>query len=358
MTFFNLIKELAILNEKRDPSIVTINLETIQNHLDSLTKPPGSLARLEELAAKLCLCQQTLQPQTRPRQIVLFAADHGVIAEGVTAWPSEVTELMIHNILSGGAASSVLAKASHTALKLVDVGSAGRPGQQGDSYRCVKVAEGTANLAQQPAMTKPQFEEAYAIGQQEAEQAVQNGAKLLASGEMGIGNTTAATCLTALLCGCDVAAVTGRGAGADDAMLQRKIAVITAAVERVKSRSKGDLVQDIAAVCGFEIASMAGFYSRAAELKTLVVIDGFISTAAALIAERLVQGSRDFMIASHVSAEQGHRYLLEELQLKPMLEWSMRLGEGTGSLLVMPLLDAAAEITKNMATFESAGIQS
>ncbi|PIE22695.1 MAG: nicotinate-nucleotide--dimethylbenzimidazole phosphoribosyltransferase [Planctomycetota bacterium] len=337
--------------------IVKITLEDIQKHLDSLTKPIGSLARLEEIAAQLCLCQQTLQPQTRPRNMVLFAADHGVVAEGVSAWPSEVTELMIQNILGGGAASSVLARNNGTALRLVDVGSLGQPRVESESYRCAKLAAGTANLAKQPAMTKAQFEEAYAVGQQEAEDAVQGGARILASGEMGIGNTTAATCLTALLCGCDVASITGRGAGADDAVLHKKIAVIRKAVERVQRSSRGDLVEDIAALCGFEIAAMAGFYSRAAELTTIVVIDGFIATAAALIAERLAKGSREYMIASHSSAEQGHRHLLNELQLRPLLEWSMRLGEGSGALLVMPMLDAAAEITKIMATFESLGIE-
>jgi nicotinate-nucleotide--dimethylbenzimidazole phosphoribosyltransferase len=335
--------------------MLTIN--EIYNHLNNLTKPPESLGRLEELAAKLCLCQQTLKPQTRPRQIVLFAADHGVVEEGVSAWPAEVTELMIDNILSGGAASSVLAKTTQTQLKLVDVGSLCQNKKDSKFYRCVQIAKGTANLAKVPAMTKEQFEKAVQIGKEEAENAVKNRAKILAAGEMGIGNTTAASCLSVLLCDVPVENVIGPGAGADDKILSRKIQVVCSAIKRIRTQSNGNLAEDIASVCGFEIAAMAGFYIKAAELKTVMVIDGFISTAAALIAEVLFKGSRDYMIASHCSAEPGHKVLLKKLQLKPLLDWSMRLGEGTGALLVMPLLDSAADVMAKMATFESAGIK-
>lgn len=334
-----------------------LTISEIRNHLDNLTKPQGSLGQLEELAAKLCLCQQTLKPQTKPRQIILFAADHGVVKEGISAWPAEVTELMIDNILDGGAASSVLAQTTQTELKIVDIGSLSQNKKNCKFFRCAQVAKGTANLAKVSAMTKEQFEKAMRIGKEEAEEAVNNGAKILAAGEMGIGNTTAASCLSAILSDEPVENVTGPGAGADDKILSQKTRIISDAVARVKKNSNGNIVENIASVCGFEIAAMAGFYIKAAELKTVMVIDGFISTAAALIAEVLFKGSRDYMIASHCSAEPGHKVLLKKLQLKPLLDWSMRLGEGTGALLVMPLLDGAADIVTKMATFESAGIK-
>ena len=334
-----------------------LTISEIRNHLDNLTKPQGSLGQLEELAAKLCFCQQTLKPQTKPRQIILFAADHGVVKEGISAWPAEVTELMIDNILKGGAASSVLAQTTQTELKIVDIGSLSQNKKSSKFYRCTQIAKGTANLAKAPAITKEQFEKAMQIGKEEAEEAVNNRAKILATGEMGIGNTTAASCLSAILCDVPVENVTGPGAGADDKILSQKIRIISDAVARVKKHNSGNIVEDIASVCGFEIAAMAGFYIKAAELKTVIVIDGFISTVAALIAEVLFKGSRDYMIASHCSAEPGHKVLLKKLQLKPLLNWSMRLGEGTGALLVMPLLDGAADIVTKMATFESAGIK-
>ncbi len=334
-----------------------MNISIILDHLNGLTKPPGSLGRLEELAAKLCLCQKTLKPQTKPRHIIIFAADHGVTKEGISAWPAEVTELMIKNIVSGGAASSVLANTTNTALDVVDVGSFGQPIDKGNNYKNARIANGTANLAKEPAMTRKQFEQVLQIGSEEAECAINNGAQVVAAGEMGIGNTTASSCLSTLLCDVPVESITGPGAGADDRIISRKIQIVSDAVEKVRSQSVGDNIEDIASVCGFEIAAMAGFYMTAAKLKTIMVIDGFISTAAALIAEVLSNGTRNYMIASHCSAEPGHKILLEKLQLQPLLDWSMRLGEGTGALLVMPLLDAAADIVSKMATFESAGIK-
>ncbi|MEA1926661.1 MAG: nicotinate-nucleotide--dimethylbenzimidazole phosphoribosyltransferase [Candidatus Auribacterota bacterium] len=329
----------------------------IQEYLDNLTKPPGSLGRLEELAVRLCEIQQTLKLRTSPRLLVVFAADHGVIEEHVTAWPSKVTELMIDNIIAGGAASSVLSDLTDTQLRLVDVGSFAGPRKENMTYRFARIAPGTANLARGPAMTTHQFKQAMAVGAEEISRAVASGVAVVTAGEMGIGNSTPAACLAGLLCDLPAEQVTGRGAGADDAILNQKTSIISEVLERNKSLIKSDILSVIASVSGFEIAAMAGFYIAAAEENLTIVLDGFIATAAALVAETLSPGIRNNMIASHCSAEQGHIKILEKLGLNPLVDWSMRLGEGTGALLVMSMLDAAAAIISKMATFQSAGIK-
>ena len=327
--------------------------DAVRAHLDNLTKPPGSLGRLEDLAARLALIQQTLRPATEPRKLVLFAADHGVVAEGVTAWPLSVTTLMVANMLAGGAASCVLARQTRTAMTVVDVGTAGESGEPRPDYRVEKAGRGTHNLYREAAMTVAEFEQAVAIGRA---QAAGNYAAV-AAGEMGIGNTTAAACLTALLTGADTDDCVGRGAGADDAILERKRHVIRVATTRARAVFAASPVAGIAEVCGFEIAAMAGFYLQAAEDRRTVVLDGSIAAAAALIAERLRPGTVNSMIAAHRSAEPGHTVALNALGLTPLLDgWGMRLGEGTGALLAMPLLDAAAAILTEMATFQKAGI--
>lgn len=329
----------------------------IQKHLDNLTKPPGSLGRLEELAARLCEIQQTLQPQTYPRLLVLFAADHGVVEERVTIWPSEVTELMIDNILAGGAASSVLARQTGTRLRLVDVGSLAGPRTETEAYRFAQVNKGTANLAVEPAMTIEQFERAMAVGEEEITRVQSSGLSVVAAGEMGIGNSTAAACLAGLLCELSAKQVVGCGAGADAVTIDRKKAVVSAALERISRLNKLDITAKISSVSGFEIAAMAGFYIAAAKAHLTIVLDGFITTAAALVAETLHPDTVKYMIASHCSAEPGHIRMLEKLELRPLVDWSMRLGEGSGALLAMPMLDAAAAIVSEMATFQSTGIK-
>lgn len=327
--------------------------EAIRAHLDNLTKPPGSLGRLEDLAARLALIQQTLSPVTEPRSIVLFAADHGVVAEGVTAWPSSVTTLMVANMLAGGAASCVLARQTRTAMTIVDVGTAGEPESPRPGYVVAKVGRGTQNLYREAAMTVAEFEQAVAIGRAQAA----GDFAVVAAGEMGIGNTTAAACLTALLTGTDPDDCVGRGAGADDAILQRKRHVVRVATERARGVSKGSPVAGIAEVCGYEIAAMAGFYMQAAEDGRTIVLDGSIAAAAAMVAQYLRPGTVEAMVAAHRSAEPGHTVALDALGLTPVLDgWEMRLGEGTGALLLMPLLDAAAAILTQMATFQNAGI--
>ena len=328
-----------------------------RRHLDRLAKPPGSLGRLEDLAARLGAIQGTLMPRTRPRRLVLFAADHGVAVEGVTMWPSAVTGVMIGSILRGGAACSVLAASFDVDLKLVDVGVQADPHPERPGYRVARVGPGTANLAHGPAMTRAEFDQALAIGREEAHKASADGMAVVAAGELGIGNTTAASCLAVVLGGVPLDQAVGRGAGADDATLDRKRQVVARATERVLTLFKADPIGAIAAVAGFEIVAMAGFFRAAHRLGLTIVLDGMIATAAALIAETLEPGTAGSMIAAHLSAEPAHAAMLAHLNLDPLLhDWQLRLGEGTGALLALPLLDAAAAVIGGMDTMDDLGI--
>lgn len=325
--------------------------------LDALAKPRGSLGRLEAVAARLAETQGSLSPATRPRKIVLFAADHGCVASGVTAWPSAVTQLMIGTIAAGKAASSVLAGETGTALALVDVGSLGPALDSAPVfYRHAPVASGTKNLAKGPAMTEAEFDAAWATGAEEARKAVAEGCKLVAAGEMGIGNTTPAACLAALLADVPVDDAVGPGAGADAPTLVRKRKVVATAVAHARPLLLDKPKAAIAEVAGFEIVAMAGFYAEAAKAGVTVVLDGYVSGAAALVAARLAPLSVVSMIAGHRSAEPGHKGVLAALGLEPVLDWNMRLGEGTGALLAMPVLDSAAAILTQMATLEELGV--
>ena len=331
--------------------------DDVRRYLDRLTKPPGSLGRLETLAIRLAGIQQTLAPQTRPRRLVLFAADHGVVAEGVTAWPAAVTHQMVQNIAAGGAASSVLARSTGTDLRLIDVGTLGPDLGDVPGYACRKVRAGSRNLAREPALTVGEFDRAVSVGREQALLSATDGMRLVAAGEMGIGNSTSASCLTALLADVPAEMAVGRGAGADEDSMARKRAVVAAAVEAQRDRLPGEPLAAIAAVAGLEIAALTGFFMAAADLGLTVVLDGYIATAAALAAERLRPGTAASMIAAHRSAEPGHAAALARLELEPFLDtWNMRLGEGTGALLLLPLLDSAAAILNGMATFDSAGI--
>lgn len=326
----------------------------VRARLDGLAKPRGSMGRLEDLAVRLALTQDRLDPETQPRRIVLFAGDHGVVADGVSAWPSAVTGMMVATIVAGRATSSALAAAQSCPLRLVDVGVAGRPPATAASfYRNARIAAGTASLAQGDAMTSAQFDAAWTVGAEEARAALADGARLLIAGEMGIGNTTPAACLTALLTGLDADAAVGRGAGADDAMIAVKQRIVRTSVAR--AREVADPRMAIASVGGFEIAAMAGFYAAGAAGGATLLVDGYVATAAALVAERLAPGSRARMIAAHRSAEPGHAAALATLELDPILDWSMRLGEGTGALAALPLLDSAAALLRDVATLAEIG---
>ncbi|MBA2932643.1 nicotinate-nucleotide--dimethylbenzimidazole phosphoribosyltransferase [Sphingomonas sp. CGMCC 1.13654] len=326
-------------------------------HLDALAKPRRSLGRLETLAVRLATIQQRLDPVTRPRRIVLFAGDHGVVADGVSAWPSEVTGLMVGTILSGRATSSVLAAAHRCDLRLVDVGGmAPLPEPAPDFFRNGRVSSGTRSLAHGPAMTIAEFDAAWAVGAEEADHAVADGYRLLIAGEMGIGNTTPAACLTALLTGASPEGATGPGAGASEDVVAAKARIVAAATARAAAILPDDPRAAIAGVCGYEIAAMAGYFARGAELGATMLLDGYVATAGALIAERLAPGSANAMIAGHRSAEPGHEAALDALGLEPLLDWGMRLGEGTGALVALPLVDAAAALLTGVARLDELGV--
>jgi len=329
----------------------------VRRYLDRLAKPPGSLGRLEELAERLCAIQGTLAPQTRPRRLVLFAADHGVVVEGVTIWPATVTGVMIRSILRRGAACNALAAASATDLMLLDVGTQSAPLPPRQGYQSRKIGLGTANLAQGPAMSLAEFDQAVAIGRGEAVRARDDGMNVVAAGELGIGNTTSASCLAVLLADVPFDRAIGLGAGADESTLARKRQVVEQATARACRLLRDDPRSAIAEVAGFEIAAMAGFFAEAHRLGLPIVLDGMIATAAALIAEALEPGVARSMIAAHQSPEPAHPLMLHRLGLEPLLsDWRLRLGEGTGALLAMPLLDAAAAMITGMDTLDALGI--
>jgi nicotinate-nucleotide--dimethylbenzimidazole phosphoribosyltransferase len=330
---------------------MTLTLDIAHAHLDALAKPQGSLGRLEQIAARLAVTQQSLTPQTVPRRLTLFAGDHGVVESGVSAWPSAVTTAMMATIADGRASSNALARAANCDLQLIDVGSITPLKIAFPTFASERrIASGTENLALGPAMTVAQFGAAWDVGAQAARSAIAQGYRVLIAGEMGIGNTTPAACLTMLLTGIDAGMATGKGAGADDAMRTHKQAIVEQAVQRESTKFATSPKRAIAALCGFEIAAMAGYYAAAAQAGATILLDGYVTTAAALIAEHLLPGTAKQMIAGHLSAEPGHRAALNMLELDPILEWNMRLGEGTGALTALPLLDAAAALLNDVAT--------
>ena len=335
-------------------TVMHLTHEAIENHLASLTKPPGSLGKLEELAAQICMVQQTLRPQVDQKEAVVFAADHGVVNSGVSAWPSSVTAAMIQNVESGGAACCAFARAAGIPLSLVDVGSVGGPSAPGEHVRAHWVRGGTRDLAIECALTVEEWERAVEIGRAEAIRTIDSGAQVLIAGEIGIGNTTSTACLAALLCDLPAESVVGRGAGADDETLARKLSVVRTAVER--ARHFDEFPKAVAALGGLEIAAMTGFYLEGARQERVIILDGAISSVAALLAEKSNPGSAKNMIASHRSVEPSHEAVLEALQLDPLLDLRLRLGEGTGALLAAPMLDAAAAMVSEMATFDQVKI--
>ena len=323
-------------------------------HLDALAKPRRSLGKLEELAVRLGTIQRTLEPLTRPRRLVLFAGDHGVVARGVSAWPSAVTGMMVGTILAGRASSSALAAAHGCDVRLVDAGTVSDvPGDLPPFFRVARVSRGTKDLSTGPAMSVAELDAAWEVGAEEARRAVADGNVVLIAGEMGIGNTTPASCLTMLLTGAPAELAVGRGAGADDDTLRVKREIVGEAAGRAARMA--DTRPAIAEVAGFEIAAMAGFFAEGARQGATLLLDGFVATSAALIAERLAPGTAKRMIAAHLSVEPGHRIALTHLGLDPLLDWNMRLGEGTGALVALPLLDSAAALLRDVATLSDIG---
>lgn len=322
--------------------------------LDRLTKPPGSLGRLEGLAAQYVMVTGEAKPDI-PRGVVFtFAADHGVTMEGVSAYPREVTPQMVLNFLRGGAGVNVLARHVGVDVRVVDIGVDHDFGTVAGLISR-KVMNGTRNLLSEPAMTRAQAEQAIEVGIDLATQAAQEGIGLIGTGDMGIGNTTPSAAITAAMTGRAVAEVTGRGTGVDDAGHARKVSVIQHALELHRPDST-DALDVLAKVGGLEIGGLAGLILGAAATRVPVVLDGFIAGAAALIAVGLQPNCREYLIASHRSVERGHQAMLDHLGIKPLLDLELRLGEGTGACLGMSLVCAAVKVYNEMATFDEAGV--
>jgi len=325
----------------------------LQAKIDGKTKPLGALGELERLALRIGLIQGTLAPRLARPVIAVFAGDHGIAAEGVSPYPTEVTTQMVRNFLSGGAAINVFAQQNGVDLVIVDAGVA-HVFEPHPKLVNAKVGMGTRNFLREPAMSADECELALARGADVAAAAAQAGTNVMGFGEMGIGNTSSAAVLTALATGAPLAACVGRGAGLDDAGLAHKLDVLRRAMDR-HARAREPLAA-LAAFGGFEIAMMAGAMLRAAELGMVLLVDGFIATAALASAARLHPQMLEYCVFSHRSSEPGHRLLLEHLHAIPLLDLGLRLGEGTGAALAYPILEAAAGFLNDMASFESAGV--
>jgi len=321
---------------------------------DRLTKPQGSLGRLEELSIQLAGIQGKPIPQIRHKAIITMAGDHGVVAERVSAFPQQVTAQMVYNFLSGGAGINVTARQIGARIIVVDMGVATEL-EPNPQLLARKVAFGTQNMSQGPAMTREQAVTAIETGIEVVASEVAKGLDIVGTGDMGIGNTTASSAICAVMTEKPVAEVTGRGTGIADEQLTYKIEIINRALAVNQPDPKQPL-DVLAKVGGFEIGGLVGVMLAAAAHRIPVVIDGFISGAAALIATALSPGLRDFLIAAHVSAEAGHHLLLKHLGLKPLLDLGMRLGEGTGAALGIFLSETAARVLAEMSTFAEAGV--
>jgi nicotinate-nucleotide--dimethylbenzimidazole phosphoribosyltransferase len=323
----------------------------------SLTKPPGSLGRLEEVAERLCAIQERIEPLVARRRIVVFAADHGVTVEGVSAYPSEVTAQMVVNFVRGGAAVNALAGVANADVWVVDVGVAGPVSVGSGRARLIqrRVRNGTHNMVQGPAMSEPEMFAAVAAGIEQAEQAAEDGVTLLGLGEMGIGNTTAASAVTAALTGLPALRVTGRGTGVSDASLSRKVGAVERALAVNAPRPDAPL-EILQKVGGLEIAGLCGLCLGGARRGRALISDGFIATAGAALAVGLCRAVADYLFAAHLSPEPGHAVLLERIGQRPLLDLEMRLGEGTGAALAMNVIGAAVAAFTEMATFESAAV--
>ncbi len=349
--------KICVIGDSFSVRIDPLNEELMaqaQQRLDRLTKPLGSLGRLEELAKQLAGILGTVRPSLQQKVIITMAADHGVADEGVSAYPKVVTPQMVLNFLRGGAAINVFARAVGVRMIVVDMGVAAElPAHPQLIAR--KIAYGTKNMAVGPAMTRQEARAAVQVGVEIVEDAIRQGATIIGTGDMGIGNTTASSAIVAAMTQENVQHVTGRGTGVDEAIYAKKLAVIQRALQ-VNRPDPSDPLDVLAKVGGFEIAGLVGVILGGAQRSRPVVIDGFISGAAALVAAGLEPHVTSYLIAAHRSQEPGHRIILERLGLRPLLELEMRLGEGTGAALAMPLLEAACKMLTEMATFEEAGV--
>ena len=346
----NLLNEALSKIQPLDPAL----LAKAQAKLDNKTKPLGSLGRLEEFARRYAAITESLEPPTWKKVIFTFAADHGVVAEGVSAFPKEVTVQMVYNFLAGGAGVNVLAKHVRAEVLVVDIGV---DHDFGDTPGLIgrKIARGTRNLGRGPAMTREEAIAALEVGIELANGCKAEGIAMVGTGEMGIGNTTPSSAIIAAFTGRPVAGLTHRGTGINDASLAHKVRVIEQALA-VNRPDPADPIDVLAKVGGLEIAGIAGLVLGCAANRIPVVVDGFISTAGALVAGELCPTVKEYLFAAHQSVEIGHAVMLERRGADPILDLRMRLGEGTGAALAMGLIEAGVKILKEMATFEEAGV--
>jgi nicotinate-nucleotide--dimethylbenzimidazole phosphoribosyltransferase len=338
------------------PTLVTdfgeIN-ERARARLDSLTKPQGSLGQVEDIAAQLCVIAGVVPaPVPKRPAIVVFAGDHGVVADGVTPWPSEVTGQMVANFATGGAAINVIARATGASLTVVDVGVIGDTSMW-PTVRQETIANGTKSLAHGPAMSSEERDRAFAVGARIAQEIIDGGADLVVAGDMGIGNTTSSAALISALTSTSAASVTGRGTGIDDPTLTLKTEIVRSAVERVAGMTSENIAAELG---GFEILAISGFMMTAASRRVPVIVDGVIALAAAVVADALVPGLRPFLIAGHRSTEPGASVALTHLGLTPLIDLGLRLGEGSGAALAISLVQTAASLLAEMATFAEVAI--
>jgi nicotinate-nucleotide--dimethylbenzimidazole phosphoribosyltransferase len=327
-----------------------------RQRLDTLTKPLGSLGRLEDIAAQVVAIRGEQLSTSISKSVYVFAADHGVTEEGVSAYPRVVTRQMVLNFLAEGAAINVLARKHHAALHVVDVGvDASFDSISGLLHH--KVRHGTRNMLREPAMSEEEVEKALSIGYRLGSEAAAAGHTIIAIGEMGIGNTTAASAVTCALTGVPAALATGRGTGVEPQALANKVRVVEAAVAKhCRGTAAAHPTEVLRCIGGLEIAAMAGMVLAGAGHHLVVVLDGFISTSAAALAVGLAPKALGYLIAGHCSEEPGHKLLLDHLHLTPVLSLGMRLGEGTGAVLAMPVIESAIALYHQMATFSSAGV--
>lgn len=328
-------------------------MEEAKAYQDNLTKPPGSLGVLEQIAIRLAGITREASLKHLQKAVIVMAADHGVTAEGVSAFPAEVTEQMVYNFIAGGAAINVLARQADAQVVVVDIGVKAKIDHPDVVDR--KIKAGTDNMVDGPAMSRAEAEAALLVGIDIANDLVASGVTLLATGDMGIGNTTASSAIVSILSRLPVADVVGAGTGMDREGIGRKVKVIERAIA-TNHPNPGEPLDVLAKVGGLEIAGLTGVILGAAAARVPVLIDGFISGAAALAAAKLAPLTVNYMFASHQSVEPGHRRALSEVGLCPMLHMDMRLGEGTGAVLAMNLFEAAIHITEEMATFAEAGV--
>ncbi len=337
-------------------SPVSYELEAIaRGRLDNLTKPKGSLGMLEDIALRLVLIYGEPFPRIRGKLSIVFASDHGIVEEGVSLFPKEVTAQMVYNFLRGGAGINVLARHVGSVVKVVDVGVDHDFGDIPDLIS-MKVSRGTRNFLREPAMTRDEAIRSIMIGYEVTKKlVVEGGYNLVGLGDMGIGNTTTSSAVTSVITGKSVEEVTGRGTGVDDRMLKRKVEVIRGAIDLHKP-DPDDPIDVLSKVGGFEIGAIAGAILACAEMRVPIVLDGFNVTAGALIAYKVNPLTREYMFAGHLSEEKGHRVQLEYLNLEPILRLNMRLGEGTGAALAMSIIEASLKAYNEMATFDDVGV--